>query len=184
MIDITIRIFYQYPGEFMNDADYWVKTLELAEHPEGGYFRETYRSMESVSKNALPGRYDGPRVFSTAIYFLVSYSRPSRFHRLQSDELWHFYEGYPLTISVILEDGSFHTIILGRNRDKGEHFQEVIKAGTWFGAMVHEKNEFALCGCQVAPGFEYTDFELGNTQKLIESFPKHRDIILKINGKG
>src|SRR6266404_9974186 len=74
-------------------AAYWIERLQLTPHPEGGYFRETYRSPELVAPDALPARFPGARAFSTAIYFLLPSNEVSRLHRLRSDELWHFYAG-------------------------------------------------------------------------------------------
>ena len=114
----------------MKDAGYWIKSLELIEHPEGGYFRETYRSPEAICKDSLPARYEGDRSFSTSIYFLLIGEQFSAFHQLKSDELWHFYVGSPLTIHIIDEDGNYSTTKLGRDLEKGEVFQTAIEAGS------------------------------------------------------
>ena len=82
----------------MRDGDYWIKKLSLKRHPEGGYFKETYRSREVILKHALPARFSGDRVFSTCIYFLLEKTDFSAFHAIQQDEVWHFYEGSSLTI--------------------------------------------------------------------------------------
>src|SRR5919198_5664054 len=99
----------------MKNADYWIEKLELVKHPEGGYFKEIYRSKEKVPANALPDRYQGDRSFSTFIYFLLKGSQVSRLHRLKSDELWHFYVGSSLTIHVIDLGGRHFTVRLGNN---------------------------------------------------------------------
>ncbi len=94
-------------------AQYWIDRLNLIPHPEGGYYRETYRSELSIPRDALPPQFTGPRPVSTAIYFLLESNNFSAFHRLRSDELWHFYAGSPITVHVIEPDGSYSGIQLG-----------------------------------------------------------------------
>src|SRR6185295_14950424 len=121
-----------------------VAVLDLAPHPEGGYFRQTYRAAESVGKEHLPARFGGDRRFSTAIYYLLPSGAFSRLHRLHSDETWHFYEGSPLAIELIAPGGEHHTIWLGPNLAAGETFQAVVPAGAWFGAEVLAPDSYAL----------------------------------------
>ncbi len=85
----------------MKTAEYWIKKLDLQPHPEGGYFRETYRSGETISRHALPERFNGDRVLSTCIYYLLKESQYSAFHTIQQDEIWHFYEGAPLVLHIL-----------------------------------------------------------------------------------
>src|SRR5690606_38271003 len=85
---------------FMRDAQYWIDRYELVEHPEGGYFHETHRSVEKIPSGALPSRYGGERRMSTAIYYLVKGERPALLHRLKSEEIWHFYAGSPVTVYI------------------------------------------------------------------------------------
>ena len=155
----------------MPDADYWIEALGLTPHPEGGHFRETYRSVETVE---VPDR---TRAVSTAIYYLLSGTEVSRLHRIKSDELWHFYNGSSLTIHMIAPDGSYHRTSLGREAHRGEALQMVVPAGTWFGATVNDLESYALVGCTVAPGFDYRDLELGDPESLLERYPQHRHII-------
>ena len=161
----------------MKDADYWIKTLGLIKHTEGGYYREVYRSREIIPHNALPTRYNGERSFSTSIYFLLRGNETSRLHRLKSDELWHFYAGSPLTIHVIDLYGKHSTTKLGSDFEKGEIFQSTIEKGCWFGAIVNDPSSYSLLGCTVAPGFEFDDFELGHRDGLIRLYPEHKQII-------
>src|SRR5881296_3029740 len=88
-----------------NSAQYWIDQLGLIAHPEGGYYRETYRASLSIPREALPPQFTGPRLVSTAIYFLIAGDNFSAFHRLRSDELWHFYVGGPLAVHVIEPEG-------------------------------------------------------------------------------
>lgn len=164
----------------MKTVDYWIRKLNLVRHPEGGYYREVYRSAEEISEEALSSRYDGPRVFSTAIYYLLSGDEVSFFHRVKSDEIWHFYQGSYLSLYVISPAGKLSEIRLGRNFEAGQVFQAVVPAGHWFGAAVGESNSFSLVGCTVAPGFDFRDFELGQRKELLALYPQHQAIIKKL----
>jgi predicted cupin superfamily sugar epimerase len=159
----------------MKDAQYWIKKLQLARHPEGGYFKETYRSNETIRAAGLPPRFDEDRAFSTAIYFLLTGDDRSALHRIKSDEMWHFYAGSELTIHVIEPTGNYGQIKLG-----GDRFQAVVPAGCWFGATVEQRQAYALVGCTVAPGFDFADFELAKRDELIAQFPQHRVIIERL----
>lgn len=161
-----------------SDATYWIKQLGLIRHPEGGWFVETYRSMESVSGSALPERFSGDRSFCTAIYFLLEQGDFSALHRIKSDELWHFYAGGRLNVEVISPAGLHEQKILGNDPASGESFQAVVSAGSWFGAEAVDG--FALVGCTVAPGFDFSDFELGCCDELNRQFPQHDELIRRM----
>ncbi|MDW7693612.1 cupin domain-containing protein [Flammeovirgaceae bacterium SG7u.111] len=161
-------------------VEYWVKKLELMPHPEGGYFKQTYISNEKIDKEALPDRYAGKRAFSTAIYFLIESGNFSAFHKIASDELWHFYYGDSMVVHIIHPDGAREDIHLGSNADEGEVFQAVVPAGTWFGSRMKEGNEYALVGCTVAPGFDFEDFELAKYNELTATYPEHEALISKL----
>lgn len=159
------------------DASYWISRLQLTPHVEGGAFREVYRSELTVAQRALPIFFQGPRNISTGIYFLLAQGQFSAFHRIASDELWHFYFGDTLLIYEIGHSGSLTIHKLGPGIEKGEHFQVVIKAGSWFASVPAEDSEYALVGCTVAPGFDFTDFELADRATLARQFPLHKQII-------
>ncbi len=159
------------------NAQNWIDRLGLIEHPEGGYFRETYRADITIPQAGLPTDFDGPRSCSTAIYFLVTHGRPSRLHRLRADEVWHFYDGDPLTLCLLHPDGRLEKVQLGRNPDAGQVLQAVVPAGCWFGSLMEQPGGFALVGCTVAPGFDFKDFELGRRSELRELFPEHRLLV-------
>jgi uncharacterized protein len=161
----------------VKNADYWIHSLGLSAHPEGGYFREVYRSQESIQKDGLPDRYSGGRSFATSIYFLLKGHEHSRLHRIKSDETWHFYEGSSLTLFVLSPVGRLRRHVLGSNLDKGEQFQFTVPANHWFGATVNDPVSFTLAGCSVSPGFDFDDFEMGDADKLGEEFPQHRALI-------
>jgi uncharacterized protein len=154
-----------------------IKRLELEPHPEGGYFKEVYRSPEKIEQLALPDRFKGSRNFATSIYFLIEKSNFSALHKIKSDETWHFYEGDPLEVIEIDEAGKLTQTYIGRNIDQGEVFQYTVKANTWFGSRVKEGGEFSLLGCTVAPGFDFADFEMGDRTELINKFSNHKILI-------
>ncbi|MFH1198303.1 MAG: cupin domain-containing protein [bacterium] len=164
----------------MNSAKEWIEKLNLLPHPEGGYFKEIYKSKETIDNSALPQRYSGDRNFYTSIYYLLEGKNFSAFHRLKSDEIWHFYNGSPLLIYLISPNGDFQEIVLGINIADGEVPQFLIPAGSWFAAKVRDEKSFSLIGCNVSPGFEYADFELGLRNELVEKFSDLKEIILKL----
>ncbi|MCD6113377.1 MAG: cupin domain-containing protein [Bacteroidales bacterium] len=159
------------------DSKYWIEKLQLQRHPEGGYFKEIYRSDEIIKKESLPERYSDERNFSTSIYFLLEKNDVSLFHRLKSDEIWHFYSGTSLTLYIIDKNGFLKKIVVGDNPDNEEVLQTVIKNGNWFAAKVNNPDSYSLIGCTVSPGFSFNDFELAKREDLIKLFPDHSDII-------
>lgn len=154
------------------DAKHWIEKLQLLPHPEGGYYKETYRC---AAETVFDG-FDGKRSVSTAIYFLLEREHKSHFHRIQSDELWFFHEGVSLEIFCLSEKG-LTTVLLGKKIEAGEQLQAIIPAGTWFGAKVRDGKGYALVSCTVAPGFDFRDFELGKKAALLEKFPREEKII-------
>jgi len=162
------------------DAKYWIEKLGLAPHPEGGYYRQTYRAELIIGKEALPPVFSGGRPAATAICFLLNSGDFSAFHRLRSDEIWHFYAGGTLVVHVIGEDGKRSEILLGNDAEGGEVFQGAVKAGCWFGARAKDPRTFALVGCTVSPGFDFADFEMGKREELVRSYPQHRELIARL----
>jgi predicted cupin superfamily sugar epimerase len=165
-------------------AEYWIQKLKLEPHPEGGYFRQTYASDIVVAREALPAGFSGPRAASTAIYFLLTGKNFSAFHRLRSDELWHFYAGAPVEVHVIEADGKYSEILLGSDAEAGQQFQAVVRSGCWFASHVADWDSWALVGCTVAPGFDFADFELARREKLILLFPPHKELIFSLTREG
>lgn len=158
-----------------------INHYHLLHHPEGGFYRQTYIAEESISQAALPTRFNGDRPFSTAIYFLLPHGSFSAFHRIKSDEVWHFYEGCSLNIHVIRPNGVYNLLKLGRNPQKGESYQLVVPANAWFASEpVGAPGSFALVGCTVAPGFDFADFELAEARILVEQFPDHAQLIRRL----
>jgi predicted cupin superfamily sugar epimerase len=162
------------------NAEYWIKHLGLSPHPEGGYYSATYKADLTIPAAALPPRFHGSRSASTAIYFLLAGTDFSAFHRLASDELWHFHAGDSLVVHVIDPDGKLSQLQLGHRPDDGEAFQGVVKAGCWFGSRLKDGRGFALVGCTVAPGFEFDDFELAKRAELTAAYPQHQKLIERL----
>jgi uncharacterized protein len=158
----------------------WIASLGLIPHPEGGFYRETYRAAERITAQHLPARFGGARACSTAIYFLLRGDQVSRLHRIKSDEIWHFYAGGALTLTSIYPDGRLQQFRLGADPDRGEQFQALVPAACWYGAAVDDPADYALVGGTVAPGFDFADFELGDRARLLADFPQHRDVILRL----
>jgi predicted cupin superfamily sugar epimerase len=160
----------------------WIARLGLVPHPEGGWYRETYRAADVIPHGALPPRFSGSRHASTAVYFLITRDAFSALHRIRSDELWHFYAGDPVTLTILDADrrGSLVTLRLGGDPAGDGLPQAVIPAGAWFGAEVAAPGAFALVGCTVAPGFDFADFELAARADLMARYPQHRAAIERL----
>lgn len=161
-------------------AEYWIKKLDLLTHIEGGAYKETYRAPLLFSKDHLPACYSGARPAATGIYFLLQKNQFSALHKIASDEMWHFYDGDPIEIIEIKEDGTLYQHLLGPDLEQGQVFQLVIPANSWFGSRVLGEGEYALVGCTVAPGFDFADFELAKRETLIAAFPLHKNIITEL----
>jgi len=129
--------------------------LGLLPHPEGGFYREIYRSASQVA----PADGRGVRSALTTIYFLLPNAAHSRWHRVRSDEVWHLYEGGPLELFELRTDGSALTRhVLASSRDPGGSPVYTVSAGHWQAARA--VGDYALAGCTVAPGFEFADFRM------------------------
>lgn len=161
-------------------AETLIKKYSLLPHPEGGWYKETYKSKELITTEGLPNRFNGDRFFSTAIYFLLEKGNFSAFHRIKSDECWHFYAGGTLLVYIIHEDAQLEIIRLGNNPNKEEAFQFVVPANCWFASIPDQSVDFSFVGCTVAPGFDFNDFELANREEMIKEFPQHSVIIEKL----
>jgi len=163
----------------MLTADQIIALFNLKPHPEeGGYFAETYRSSETLSEKALPSRYKGIRPFGTAIYYVLTPETFSAMHRLQSDEIFHFYLGTPVEMLQLRPDGSGKIITIGPDILNGMQPQAIVPRGVWQGARLTKGGKFALLGTTVSPGFELADYESGRRDELANSYPQFRDLII------
>ncbi len=156
-----------------------IKRLDLKSHPEGGYFKETYRSKEEIDKQGLNSDYDGKRNYSTCIYFLLTSETFSAFHKIKQDEIWHFYDGSPIELHIISQTGDYSKYVIGRDFSNGEVPQFIVPGNHWFAAKVIRENDYSLAGCTVSPGFDFSDFVLPSRNELIAQFPQHQQIIVE-----
>jgi len=153
--------------------------FRMKAHPEGGFFSAGSRSSEFLRPDDLPSRYNSPRNLYSSIFFMVTSESPSRFHRLKTDELWHFYKGDDLEIHTISDTGSYAKYVMS-GRDGVEDFQYLVRRNTWMAATCKGDAGYALAGCSLSPGFEFEDFELADRRSLIELCPKHEDLITQL----
>lgn len=149
-----------------------IDALGLAPHPEGGFFRETFRAQKTVQ--APFGNVS--RAASTAIYFLLQAGDFSAFHAVRGDEVWHHYLGSSLELHTIDAAGQHQRIELGPALLLGEQPQWVVLADSFQAARVIGEG-FALVGCTVAPGFDFADFSMPSRAELVTRFPGLRDVI-------
>lgn len=148
-----------------------IKKLDLQVHPEGGYYRETYRSEDTTKS--------GKRSLMTSIYFLLTSEHVSHFHRIRSDEIWYYHGGSPLVVHV-LDAAGHHEHIVGFDLEKEYFPQFLVPKNTIFGSTVLEKNSYSLVSCSVAPGFDFADFELFKKEELLMEYPMHEEIIERL----
>ena len=152
-----------------------IELLQLESHPEGGWYKEVYRSE---ARHQTDGDvFPSGRNFATAIYFLITAGNFSAFHRIKSDETWHFYSGDAIEVIEINKEGSLIKTILGSNIVEGHVFQYTVQGGNWFASRVYDKGNWSLTGCTVAPGFDFRDFEMAKRAQLLHDFPQHQKII-------
>ena len=160
----------------MNSVENLVEILDLQPHPEGGFYKETYRSKGKIK---LGGELDikDERNYSTAIYFLLVQDSFSAWHRIKQDEAWHFYEGSPVRVHSISPKGEYWYFDLGLDFNLGQEPQYIVPGGSWFASET--LGAYSLVGCTVAPGFDFKDFELANRKELSQLFPAHQPLIQK-----
>mgnify|MGYP001627122217 CR=1 FL=1 len=153
----------------MINARSLISELQLLAHPEGGFYREMYRSEENIPLSALNGQYQSERSLVTSIYFLLESHDKSRYHRLLSDEFWFYHAGSPVEIFFLNEERGLTSIVLG---PLPMAQQVIIPKNTWFAAQpLPAQADFCLVSCIVSPGFHFDDFELADSTKLITTFP-------------
>ncbi len=156
----------------MLNAEYFIESLDLTPHVEGGYCKELYRNSRQVND----------RPISSTIYYLLKSGQVSKFHRLTSDELWFYHCGAPMRVHQIDASGELSTVTLGLAAQRGEKPQLLVPGHTVFGAEVAAADSFCLVSCMVSPGFDYQDFELFSAETLSRLFPSHQELIERLNG--
>ncbi len=156
-----------------------IETLEMKKHPEGGFYKETYRSDGVIPQDVLKGGFSGDRNYCTAIYFLLTAENFSAFHRIKQDEIWHFYHGNSLYVHEITREGVYIKHLIGMDIDKGELPQLVVPAGSWFASAVKDEVGYSFVGCTVSPGFDFKDFEMADRENLIRQFPEYEGVITR-----
>jgi len=157
-----------------------IEKLGLLPHPEGGFYKEIYRSEVMIPQKVLGEDFTGDRNSCTSIYFLLTADNFSAFHRIKQDEIWHYYSGSPLFVHVIDRQGNYIRHEVGIDVNKGQTPQLIVPAGCWFASNIKEENSYSLVGCTVSPGFDFDDFELAKKEKLMNEFPQHSKIITEL----
>lgn len=152
--------------------------FRMKPHPEGGFFGNGSRSSEFIRNEYLPSRYTGPRNIHSSIYFMVTKESPSKFHKLKTDELWHFYSGDPIQIHLLKDSGHYSKVELS-SKPGSERFQYLVKQNTWMAATCVGEQGYTLVGCSLAPGFEFEDFQLADREKLLKDYPNQKDLIVQ-----
>jgi predicted cupin superfamily sugar epimerase len=150
-----------------------IEKFEMIAHPEGGWYKETYRSNQDL---------DNGRQLLTSIYFLLTSENPSNFHRIKSDELWYFHAGDSLTVHLLNKNGH-EQLELGLDLEAGQSPYHLVQAKTIFGSSIKKEGGFALVSCAVAPGFDFRDFELFTCEDLLKDFPSSEEIITQLTAK-
>ncbi|AKJ65221.1 hypothetical protein L21SP4_01987 [Kiritimatiella glycovorans] len=156
-----------------------IEQYKMEKHPEGGYFKEIYRSNHSIDHSCLEDIND-ERQLATSIYFLLHDGQISSFHRLTSDEIWYFHAGDPVRVHLFDKFGVYKQKLLNSPLNSHGDPQVIIPAQSIFGAELIKPDGFCLMGCMVAPGFHFDDFELIERQMLLKKYPDQKDIIEKL----
>ena len=162
-----------------SSPQYWIEHLEMERHPEGGYYRELYRSTESIAQSALPARFPGPRNCCTSIVYLLEAGDFSAFHRIRSDETWHFYAGGPLDLHILV-GGEHNWIQIGNRLHLGQHLQWTVPAEAWFASRPAAGSNYSLLGCTVSPGFDFEDFQMAERGRLLGTYPAQAELICQL----
>lgn len=158
-------------------TDSIIKKLKLKPHPEGGYYRQVYKSDGYIPPETIYGHFQGKRAYSTAIYYLLQSDEFSAFHKIKQDEIWHYYSGSALDIHVLSQNGEHRIKTVGDELKDDGRYQQIVHAGNWFAAEVKSRDTYALVGCTVAPGFEFDDLEIADRHKLLQQYPQQKNII-------
>jgi len=158
-----------------------IEILDLQPHSkEGGYFKETYSSEETISPEALPDRYTNLKRFGTAIYYLLMPDTYSALHKLSTDEIFHYYLGDPVIMLQLYPDLTSKVITLGPEINKGQQVQVIVPKDTWQGSFLKDGGKYALLGTTMAPGFDFSDYKEGVRDSLVLQYPNQKRLIEKL----
>ncbi|MEO7214638.1 cupin domain-containing protein [Mucilaginibacter sp.] len=156
------------------NAAYWIEQLSLSPHPEGGFYKEVFRSRQQVNRVGA----DTVLQACTSIYYLLEGEDYSGFHKISSDEIWYFHKGAPLTVHVITTEGEHKPLQL--SDQPGGNLSLVVPAGLWFAAEVTAKTGYTLVSCAVAPGFEFGEFEMAKKEELLTNYPGNEGLFERL----
>jgi predicted cupin superfamily sugar epimerase len=153
---------------------------------EGGLYRQSYRSKDILLPSSLPARYTSAKPAGTAIYYLLTDEADSfsALHRLPTDEVYHFYLGDPVALTILLPEGDCQQVILGQDLLAGQHVQYLVPAGIWQGSKLLPGGSFALMGTTMAPGFTDDDFEAASRETFLADYPQHESVIRQLTREG
>lgn len=157
----------------MMTAQYWIDNLALEPHPEGGYFKETMRSDQTIDLS----EFDGPRSLYTSIYYLLESGDFSALHAIKSDELWYYQGGGAMEVVSITPEGDARSMIIGPHEGEQIQLQGVVPKHHLFGARPAKGATYSLVACVVSPGFDFRDFSMPSRESLIKRFPTQRELI-------
>lgn len=157
----------------LSESKDWVNNLQMQKHPEGGFYKEIYRSTNQFT----PKEIGDCRNYATSILFLLNKGDVSHFHQIKSDEIWYYHTGASCLIHVINVNGELITYKLGLDFQNGEVLQLVVPAGCIFAS--ESSGDYSLVGCMVSPGFDFSDFKLFTTKELVNLYVHHEKIIKK-----
>ncbi|MCX8019964.1 MAG: cupin domain-containing protein [Chitinophagaceae bacterium] len=157
-----------------------IQTFHMMPHPEGGWYVRTSESKKKVLLEDFLNQPEAERAICSAILYLLNEDEFSAFHRIKSDECWHFYDGGPLELFVLSESEGLKVITLGKDWRKGHSYQFIVPAGCWFAARPAKGSVFSLLGCTVAPEFKFEDLELANPDELAEKWPQFESLIREL----
>ncbi|HOZ01668.1 MAG TPA: cupin domain-containing protein [Candidatus Syntrophosphaera sp.] len=165
----------------MEDYRLFLDKLNMMPHPEGGFYRRNWQSLltgdlrDGTGKTLFPNRLIG-----SSILYLLPHTMVCKWHRVKCDEMWHHYEGTPLTLYLLTAQKGLETITLGHDFKAGQNPQFIVPRLTWFAAELAEPSGYAFCGCTLWPAFSYTDFEMAEPDSLADDFPAHAELIRRI----
>ena len=161
----------------MNAKD-WIDRLGLQPHPEGGWYKETYRAGFQVTPVQGPTNGEATNAV-TSIYYMLEGEDFSAFHRIAYPEIWYYHDGEPVTVHEIDLQGNYQARTLGKG--EGQVLSLVVEPGVWFAAELPGKQGYGLVSCAVAPGFQFEIFEMGKREDLLSSYPRHEEILRRLS---